>query len=301
MEKSLHKTIKLITLIVAIGALAGVGTGLIFFPGNINIVIFCFLIIVYSLLAFLISYTLVHPEKIMIRKAAKYSLVYFPVLLFITVPVLLTQGNMLLIVMTVLILSAFSILALMHIFLYTDAKALTGTIILLVIIIIGLVLKRYRLPFSGVFFSVSLIFFNIGSYIFGIRCLFLAEKNSYFKYLSFLGSWFITISFSGLLFKLMHWPGANPLIDITNFSMVIGTIAVLITLPSSDYIDWPSLHKKILLRILLPWSFIFVMFIMRFLLPEVNSVIWKEDAKKTPPSFEMFDYSIESKNGLKAE
>jgi hypothetical protein len=191
----------------------------------------------------------------------------------------------------------------MYLSLYTDAESMTGSIVLLSLIILAIIFKRLHLFGSGPFLTLISSFFSIVSFMFGIRCLYLAEKNSYFKYLSYFGSLFVSISFTGLLFKLMHWPTAGILLYFTSFSVVIGTIIVLFTLPSSGYIDWQSLHKKVLRRILIPWSLIFALFIINFLFPGLSNAIWSrsQNQKAETTHFEMIDYNIEQKNGLNPE
>ena len=210
------------------------------------------------------------------------------------------EVSVLITILIIAILLVITILALMHIFLFTDAGSLTSTILLLLLITLGFVFKHFHLPFSSNITTVGLTLLFLGIYIYGIRCLFLAGKNSYLKYLVFLGSCFISIALAGLMFKLQHWPGGYVLVTIANYSMVIGTIVVLLTLPSSGYIEWHDLHKKIFKRILVPWMFIFALFIMSFLIPKTFKAIMAPENKRSI-SFEMHDYIIENKNGLKAE
>jgi len=174
--------------------------------------------------------------------------------------------------------------------------------LLLLFIILGIVFKWYHLPFASIIISLGLVLFSLGIYIFGIRCLYLADKNSYLKYLSFLGCCFITIAMSGLMFKLQHWLGGSELATIANYSIIIGTTLVLLTLRSSGYLEWKDLHKKIFKQILFPWVFVFVLFIMSFLLPQTFRTIMGVPLENTKTvSFKMPDYSIENKNGLEPQ
>jgi hypothetical protein len=108
------------------------------------------------------------------------------------------------------------------------------------------------------------------------------------------------------MFKLQHWPAAGYLLQIGLASLIIGTLYILLTLHSSGFIDWKKFHKKILGKILIPWTFIFIMYISRFMVPELYTLIWSPDSfitKKTeqPYGFDMKDYIINNKDLIKPE
>jgi hypothetical protein len=298
MEKSLHRKILIISLVIMFLALSGIATGLFIYQ-SLNLVAFSVLFGTFPLIAIVISFGFKNQERKSLRKLAKYSYVFYPVLLVAIVPVLMFLFDHTLIMITaVLILFVFTLLALMHIFLFADPGNLLSTIIFLLIIILSIFYKRYHLPLASIFISLSLFLYCLGIYIYGIRCLFLAGKNSYLKYITFLGSCFIAISFCALLFKLQRWPGGDLLRAFSNYSILIGTVVVILTLSSSGYIDWQPLHRKIFRRILLPWILIFALTIMQFLLPRITTIVWGANVERKPNSFQMYDYTIENKNGL---
>ena len=137
--------------------------------------------------------------------------------------------------------------------------------------------ERCHIYYSGLILVMILAFFIIGCLMFGIRCLYLGEKNNYFKNVAFGMSFIITIFFMALLWKLQHWPGGNLLLYSSNILLPLATIIILLTLPTSGFIEWKTFHKRILLRLLLPWTLIFLLFIFRYLLPEVHNIIWTSD------------------------
>lgn len=298
MEKSLHRKILIISLIIIFIALSGIATGLFIYQ-RLNLVAFSIMLGTSPLIAIVISYGYKNQERKSLRKLAKYSLIFYPVLLAAIVPVLMFLfDHTLIVIPAVLILSVFTLLALMHIFLFADPGNLSSTIIFLSVIFLSIFYKRYHLPLASLFISLSLFLFCLGIFIYGIRCLFLAGKNTYLKYITFFGSCFISISFCALLFKLQRWPGGDMLRTFSNYSILIGTVVVLLTLSSSGYIEWQPLHRKIFRRVLLPWIFIFALCIMQFLLPGISSKIWGASVEQKPDSFQMHDYTIENKNGL---
>ncbi|MCX6253961.1 MAG: hypothetical protein NTV31_05720 [Bacteroidia bacterium] len=301
MENKLHKRIRIFSLVAVIISVAGTVVGLLFNFNLNEILAVTGLLPVFSFISIITSYAIIYQEKNWIRKATKYTLVICPVCLIASVAalILLNNTSTLLIVIVVLTISVLILLLLIHGFIFSDAVALKWSIAFILMITFAIILKRFHLPLAGFLLTLSLSLFGIGSYIYGIRCMFLAEKVTFLKYVSFFGSCIISVSFFGLLYKLQHWPGGDVLVKIGNISLVIGTLIVLLTLSSSGIISWEPFHKKILKRLLLPWIFIFSLFIIRFLLPELDRIIWKPDRVVVAPyGFEMSDYDIENKNGL---
>jgi hypothetical protein len=298
MERTIYSRILLISLIFMIISMAGIIISVIFqFEPGMVLGTWLFTIPMAGIIA---SYSIVHVEKGWIRTAAKLSLFSSP--LYCMGLVFLINGTerqTIILFFAIILLSLLIILGLVHIFIFSDAVSLRSTILLLALAALGIIFKRFSLPFSNLIILFSLIFLLLGFFIYGIRCLFLAGKNLYLKYIVLAGSWIIAVSFSGLMFKILHWPAANEFVTAANISMVMLTLFVLLTLPNSGYIEWEVLHKRILRRILLPWMFIFLLFIMRFLFPSLNNIVWGTNENRTPNSFGMSDYSIENKNGLK--
>ncbi|HBH84048.1 MAG: hypothetical protein A2X04_13185 [Bacteroidetes bacterium GWF2_41_9] len=254
------------------------------------------LFMIFPAISIVTSYFIYHKENAYISKTAKFVFYSYPVIVVLSVFGLINLSNMLIIVIIIsVILFLLTIVALIHLNVFTDATGLTSTIIFTVLIIISILLKRYHIIYSGLVITMVLALFLIGSFIFGIRCLYLGERNKYFKNVTFWGSFIITLMFMGLLWKLMHWPGGNLIITTSNILLPLATVIFLLTLPSSGYTEWKPLHKKIIIRLLIPWTLIFMLFLFRFLLPEVHNIIWNKDVTIVNYGFDMPDYTIELK------
>jgi len=305
MEKSLKRKIITISLVIAFVSLAGIIIAFVLGFGRIAILPTLFLS--GSILTIISLYAIDLSGKSWARKLARYSLFLLPVsgLISILIAVSFSEYSIGFYVSLLFTLS-FLILTLVHLFLYTDATSLTSIIIFLTFSIVGIYFKRMHWPLAGLIISIFSLLLSAGSYIYGIRCLTLAGKNTYFRNVSFSGSLAITIAFLGYFFKMQHWILGGYLTIAGIASLVIVTIYVLITLPSSGYIDWQPYYKKILRRILIPGAFIFILFISRYFVPELNTLIWtpsvvRSERKAPSYGFEMRDYTIEEKNGLKQE
>jgi hypothetical protein len=309
MEKALHKRITIISVIIMVLATLAeivlvllIKSGRFHFSFDISGVSTAWvLLMTFSVIALLTSYSIINKEKSWIRKTAKYTLYVSPLILTgLAIGLEITNNIILLIVLGILMVVA-TAFTLMPIFVFANPVNLTSTIIFLSLIIVSILLKRFHFFLAGICLTVSLGIFSLGSYMYGIRCLYLAEKNRFLKYVAFLGSCVVTIFLMGLLFKVQHW-ALNPfLVSTGQISLVLGTIVVLLALPSSGFVEWQPLHKKILRRLIFPWALIFLLFIIRFLLPEVDAIIWPRQTKSAEIGFGMDDYTIENKNNLKPE
>jgi hypothetical protein len=300
-DKSLHRKI-------LFSSLAGIilFTGLFVLGLNSNyedVVVLPAVLIAFSLISILTSYAIKYQNKKWLRKSAKFSSFLLPVFI---VPVVFIGyyndgiSNLLLAIIIISVILTF--FTLINLFIYSDAPSLTGVILLILLFITGLFMKRQHWPLAGMTITVFTLLISAGSFMFGLRCLFLEGKMTYFRNVTFFGSIFMSIAFMGQLFKIQHWFGAGPLAIVGFAGLILGSIYVLITLHSSGYIDWQPLHKKVLRKILIPWTFIFFMYISRYMVPELNTLIWTPDVTRKKLSnygFTMKDYSVEEKNGFK--
>jgi hypothetical protein len=306
MDKAIHKRIMIISIsaIILFTLADFIGIGIYFKSNNelsYNLFGTWVAFTSFPLISIFISYSIFHPEKTRIRKAAKFALLAFPVMLAILVLCILSNNNILILIGAILMF-VFTILALMHLFVFASPLSLTSTIVFLSLMIAGILLKRLHIPFASPMLTLSLGLFSIGCFMYGIRCLYLAEENRFLKYVMFLGNCVVTISLMGLLFKMQRWPGGDIMVNTGRVSIVLGTVVVLLLLPSSGFIDWQPLYKKILKRLIFPWALIFLLFIIRFLLPEVDAFIWERGTNRIiTHGFSMEDYTIENKNNLKPE
>jgi hypothetical protein len=302
MDKSIHRRILLVSMIsIGLIIVSSISIPIFLKYAFGNILPFSLMLMIFPSAAILVSFLIVGKVKPWIFKAAKYSTYFYPV---IVVPLLGLGFLINMTVPAVIIVIAIiltTLLAVIHIFIFSDPGALKSTAIFIVLMLVAIMLKRFQVPFSGTVLTITIGLFGLGSYMYGIRCLFLSDKNRFLKYVSFLGSCLITIFIMGILWKFQHWPGGNSIVSSSHISLVIGTLIVLLTLPSSGYLDWTLLHKQILKRLILPWIFIFTLFIIRYLLPSVDDILWRKDVRKVTGGFGMTDYKIELKNNLEQE
>lgn len=299
MHKTLHKRIMLISLLVLLlMTIAVVLLSLFSKLDRLDVTAIYILIFAFCVLSIATSSVIIHQEKFWIRKTSSFIFKLFPFLLVCLMAIIILSNIAFVMIFSASILILLSVFFLYHIFIFSDATSIKASAIFIALLFAAIVLKRYHIIFAGAILSLVLLLFSLGSYIYGIRCIYLAEKNSFLKYVSFLFSCVLPVSFLGLLCKLQRWPGGDALLKTGEISLVLLTIFVLLVLPSTGFIDWLPLHKKILKRLLLSWALIFFLFLVRYLLPEANRLLWNSEKNVTLYGFEMKDYEPEIKNGL---
>lgn len=257
----------------------------------------------FSLIAIITIYAIKFQNILWFKRITKNSTFILPLLIVSAVLIGNYNEGIPALLWALVILSIFvTFLTLIYLFVYSDATSLTGVILLILLILTGMLMKRQHWPLAGMTMTIFTLLLCTGCFMFGLRCLFLSGKITYFRNITFAGSILMAIAYLGQMFKLQHWPGAGPMV-ITGFAgLILGTMYVLITLHSSGYIEWQPLHKKILRKILIPWTFIFLMYISRYMIPELNTLMWTSpdrNKKIQLYGFSMKDYSIEEKNGIK--
>jgi hypothetical protein len=298
--KTMHRRILTISLIITFLASGAFLFGMI--RNSFTLILFSGLFLNYALTAILTTYAIKFQDKQWIIKSTKYATILLPLYLagFIMININKVSPGPL----GIIFLFVLTYMALIYLFIYTDASSLTTTIVLIILLLIGMFLKKMHLFGAGIAISISSALISIGSLIFGIRCLFVAEDLTYFRNVTFCGSMIISVAFFAQMFKLQHWPFAGLLVIISAVSLILATVYILMTLHSSGFIDWKPFHKRIVRKILIPWTLIFILFLSRYMIPELDALIWSPDVKakatvtNSDPGFGMKDYVIEDKNGL---
>jgi hypothetical protein len=211
----------------------------------------------------------------------------------------------LVILFCVTIICAFMLLALINIFVLGDAGETRSIIILLSLIALSFVIPRIHI-FQGIisdfcytFFLLTSILTGSGMLLYGFRCILQIEKNLYLKIISITAC--AVIAYGSIVFASKLTGERYSVLELIYFvPAFLITLIVLFSLPLSGYIQWNSLHKRILKKIMIPWVFIFFVFSISFVFPDLFKKIVTQENNKTY-EFRMNDYELKNKNGLKPE
>lgn len=180
-----------------------------------------------------------------------------------------------------------------------ERRALLGISILLLIVLLGIQMKRWHWPGAGLTITLALVSLAIGYYFLTFKFFYTIKNNNYLKIVSAVASFFIATISMATVFKFQHWPGAGFMIQLSLLPSLIFTMIVLITLPGSGYIQWEKKHKDIFTKkLLLPWMFFLLFAASVLLIPkEFSRKIFTAEADPDYPFF-MEPYDIGEKEGL---
>jgi hypothetical protein len=246
-----------------------------------------------------------YQERKWLRYTAKFSLFLLP-LFSLAIYLLSNYTNVLdselAGIFSIIVICISILFALIYIFVIREAEEIRGVLVLLLLIVISVVLQRFDFSISVVedlFFPGFVILAATGMYMYGVRCLFLVEKNNYLKVFSFLACILTSIGSFAFLFKMLR--GQADILELIYFiPAFLMTLIVLLTLPISGYITWISLHKRILKKIMISWIFFLLIFSIRFVFPDFFKTVVFIDKNPTQ-EFIMIDYKLVNKNGLEPD
>jgi hypothetical protein len=267
--------------------------------------------LILSVLNLIALFSLRYSERKWLRNIAGFSLymLLFSIsgfyLLYDNIISTETHFKIFLVVLFIILIILSCLFVLINIFLLKEAGKIIDLMVLLLLIVISLIFQRFFLTNNrtGEYFFTAFVILTLltgcGMYLFGVSCLYKVEKNPYLKIVSYLAGLFI--AFGSLLFALIMSSERVRILELIYFiPAILLTLIVLLSLPVSGYINWTSLHKKILKKIMISWLFFFLTFSVRFVFPEYFRII---EIKNYNPGyhFDMKDYELQNKNGLKPE
>jgi hypothetical protein len=174
-------------------------------------------------------------------------------------------------------------------------KAYNWPLLFILIIIWSIFCKRERWPLTGLFFSIGFTGLSCFSFYFAAIFLKKYNHNTFLKYIGFSSSIILSIVTIGLLWKIMHWPFANLILN-TGLGLYIPFLfAFVFTLPGSNYINWHKSERTVFFRaIIIPMAFVYILVVLMFVFPYIYTSI-----TRTPLiPFHMVQIDLLKKPGL---
>ncbi|MFN8207561.1 MAG: hypothetical protein U0T82_09170 [Bacteroidales bacterium] len=214
---------------------------------------------------------------------------------FLLMAYAIDQENYFLLVIAYLFISLFLSFVIMRLFLFNE-DSLLGIAIAMVLICVGILMKKMHLPLAGFLITICCIPMALGMFTSGIFNFLTIKNNRFLRNATFIADLLLSMAFLGLLFKMQHWPMAGLFIMLSQIPILLATLFFILLLPRSDYFEWSKPEKRILSRTLIPWVFFLVLISRVYLNPKGMSFIFY-NTKIPPPSYYQY-YQPEPKNGL---
>jgi hypothetical protein len=266
--------------------------------------IICLIVLILAGLNLIIMFSIRYHDRKWLKRISKNSVYLLPVvsIVFYFLLDLIDSSAIWIGIFVICLIIILILLDLIYIFILREAGDIKGILVLLIFIVISIVMQRFDFSLSAIedlFLPGFVVLTAAGMYMFGLRCLFMVEKNGYLKSVAFLAC---TLTAFGSFLFLLRTQGET--IDILELVYIVPafllTMIVLLSLPISGYIHWSLLHKRILKKIVYTSVFFLLIFSFRYLYPDFfKQIVLKQE--KEIPEFNLNDYKIPDKNGLEPD
>jgi hypothetical protein len=266
--------------------------------------IICLIVLILAGLNLIIMFSIRYHDRKWLKRISKNSVYLLPVvsIVFYFLFDLIDSSAIWIGIFVICLIIILILLDLIYIFILREAGDIKGILVLLIFIVISIVMQRFDFSLSAIedlFLPGFVVLTAAGMYMFGLRCLFMVEKNGYLKSVAFLAC---TLTAFGSFLFLLRTQGET--IDILELVYIVPafllTMIVLLSLPISGYIHWSLLHKRILKKIVYTSVFFLLIFSFRYLYPDFfKQIVLKQE--KEIPEFNLNDYKIPDKNGLEPD
>lgn len=166
--------------------------------------------------------------------------------------------------------------------------------ILMGLILVGVLFKRFHLPLAGMILTTSSVLFSIGMVMFGITSVLQIQKNKYLSIIILICSIILAIDSMAAVFRFQHWPGGGYLQQFSAVAIILVTIITLLTFPQSGYFNWGAENRKSFYKnIVVPWIVASSFLAYYFLIPQQTKEIIFPPRWESGVHFNMRDYKIE--------
>jgi hypothetical protein len=171
-------------------------------------------------------------------------------------------------------------------------------VILFMFVFIGIYFKREHWPYAASLMTLGTVFLGSVCWFNSFKFFYTFRNNIFLKWFGFLSGIIVILFMMGFLFMNMHWSGTirDILIRSGCFLFVFSVLALVFTLPFSNYVAWSDIERKVLFRtILTPMLFILALFTLVFVFPDTyNSLTGRGSI--TPPWSPWYILNIELYN-----
>ena len=169
-------------------------------------------------------------------------------------------------IITCALLIASALTSLLFVF---NKKFYNAFIYLLIFVFIGFFFKHNHWPGAQAIMTIGFTMSSIGFFFIAFMLLKSVDNNRFLKLFGFFINIILSISFMGGLFKVQHWPGAGIMVYTGTLLFLIAVLALVFTLPNSNYLEWTDFHKKVFYRaIIIPMIYIFISSVLVFVFPD---------------------------------
>jgi hypothetical protein len=168
---------------------------------------------------------------------------------------------------------------------YHSKKFYNWYIYLIISFSIGIIFKRYHLPFAGVILSVSTFLLAIFSIANSIRFQIIFKQNPFLRWFGLMICLVTMFFFTGFLFRIQHWSAqvGDTFGYIGSLLFLISVLGMVFTLPNSNFLDWTLIERKIFFRVIVvSMIFLFVFLTIIYVFNDAFRLMLEGDYSSSP-------------------
>jgi hypothetical protein len=160
---------------------------------------------------------------------------------------------------------------------YLSTPFYSWTILSFLMVFLGLFFKRNHWPAASALMTLGTVFLGFLSIWNSVKFIMDFRNNPFLKWVGFVSGIIVTVFMTGLLYGNQHWSGL--IRDTFAYSgglmFILLVMAIVFTLPNSNYIEWHSLERKVFFRsVLIPMIFVFALITLIFVFTDTyNSIL----------------------------
>jgi hypothetical protein len=142
------------------------------------------------------------------------------------------------------------------------------------LVFVGMYFKKQHWPFAGNLMSLGTLLLGILSVWNSVKFMISFRNNKFLKWIGCIAMLIVTVFMLGLLCGYQHWPGRAFFSYSGSVLFILVVMAMVFTLPNSNYIDWTLIERKVFFRtVLLPMIFVFALITVMFVFPDTFNAI----------------------------
>jgi len=161
---------------------------------------------------------------------------------------------------------------------FLSAKLYTWPVLSFLLVFLGMYFKKQHWPFAGELMSCGTLLLGILSFWNSVKFMITFRNNTFLKWIGCISGTIVTVFMLGLLSGYMHWPGRAFFSYSGCIMFILLVLAIVFTLPNSNYVDWSWIERKVFFRtVLMPMIFVFALITLMFVFPDTfNAIIGRK-------------------------
>ena len=180
---------------------------------------------------------------------------------------------------------------------YLTTPLYSWTILSFLLVFLGMYFKKQHWPFAGILMTSGTLLLGILSFWNSVKFMITFRNNPFLKWVGCISGTIVTVFMLGLLSGYMHWPGRAFFSYSGCVMFILLVLAIVFTLPNSNYIDWSWIERKVFFRtVLMPMIFVFALITLMFVFPDTFNAIIGRKTVYFP--WEVYDFELFNVEGI---